>query len=590
LKVDWVIEEVNNTKMLLLKHTRTAALTSWLFVYAFLSTAQDLGQLGVKKGVKVNGGINLNAVGYYVHGIEQRRDPFNWFATGNLNINLFGYAVPLSFSYSNANRSFSQPFNQFTLSPQYKWVKTYIGYNAMTFSSYTLSGHVFLGGGVELTPGRWRVAAMYGRLRKAVPFNPSDTLQNFNAAYKRMGYGVKLGYDHNGDVASISFFTAKDDTTSIPFTLPEVELTPKQNIAVSVTARKRLLKRLFIDVEYAVSALNNDIRSTGEGDSVAVRASSNFVKGLLPENATSRYYDAFNTSIGYQGNWYSVQVKYERVAPEYQTLGAYFFNNDMENVTLVPSVRLLQNRLTLGGNVGIQNNNLDDARASTTRRNVGALNASFVPNEKWNFTSNYSNFTTFTNVRPQQDPFFQNQLDTLNFYQVNQTFGASIMRNLGGKENPQSIMVNGSYQKASDEATYLESDQDSDFLSANASYSYSIVPAHTTLSLSVNFYTNNAAGITTNFWGPTVNVGRSFLEKALKISLALSYNETSGDTIQASPLMNNRLNLSYSPSAKGQSTRNNFSLSINSLRKFEGTEQQPAFTEFTGTVNYNYAF
>ncbi|MFN8688363.1 MAG: hypothetical protein ACK5XL_00010, partial [Cyclobacteriaceae bacterium] len=133
------------------------------------AAAQDIGQIGVKKGVTLNGSLNLSSIGYRVWGIEQRRDPFNWFATGNLNVNLFGYSVPLSFSYSNANTSFSQPFNQFTFTPQYKWVKTYVGYSAMTFSNYTLNGHVFLGGGVELTPGNWRISAMYGRLRKAVP-------------------------------------------------------------------------------------------------------------------------------------------------------------------------------------------------------------------------------------------------------------------------------------------------------------------------------------------------------------------------------------------------------------------------------------
>ena len=40
----------------------------------------------------------------------------------------------------------------------------------MSFSPYTLSGHLFLGGGVELRPqGPWTVSAMAGRLQKAIP-------------------------------------------------------------------------------------------------------------------------------------------------------------------------------------------------------------------------------------------------------------------------------------------------------------------------------------------------------------------------------------------------------------------------------------
>ena len=72
------------------------------------SFAQNLEEIGIKKGVKLNGSINVNTVGYYAAGIPQRRDPFNWFLTGNLNVNLFGYNAPFAFSYSNANKNFSQ--------------------------------------------------------------------------------------------------------------------------------------------------------------------------------------------------------------------------------------------------------------------------------------------------------------------------------------------------------------------------------------------------------------------------------------------------------------------------------------------------
>jgi hypothetical protein len=564
-----------------------------LTALSILAHAQNLEEIGVKKGVKVNGSVNLNAVGYYVHGMEQRRDPFNWFLTGNLNIDLFGYSAPFSFSYSNANKSFSQPFNQFSFAPQYKWVKTYIGYNSMTFSNYTLAGHIFLGGGVELTPGKWRIAAMYGRLRKAVPFDLNDTLQHSNASFKRMGYGLKVGYEDNGDMVSFNVFTAKDDINSIPFVLPESLLTPQQNVAMSLNFRKKFLKRFFVEAEYAVSALNKDTRANdSEADTIELKATNNIIKGLLPENATSRYYDALNASVGYQGNWYSVQVKYERIAPEYQTLGAYYFNNDMRNITIAPNVRLLKNTLNLAGNVGFQENNLDDARESTTERFVGSVNANYLPNERWNFVLSYSNFSSYTNVRPQQDPFFQNTLDTLNFYQVSQTTNAAVIHNLGSTQRPQSIMLNLSYQKANDNASYEGGDQQSDFVSANASYSYSIVPSATTLAISGNVYTTNAAGIKSTYWGPTLSITKAFLDKTLRGSWTTSYNETSGNNIQASPVLNNRLGLTYAPKAKnaGANSPHNLSLGLNVLNRLKDTEQQPAFSEYTGTFNYTYNF
>ena len=556
------------------------------------SNAQNLEEINLDKGLKINGSMNLNTVSYWAHGIEQRRDPFNWFFTGTVNINAFGYNAPFSFSYSNANKSYSQPFNQFSFAPQYKWVRAYIGYNSMSFSNYTLSGHVFLGGGVDLSPGKWSISAMYGRLKKAVSIDEFDTLHYNNVAYKRMGYGLKVGYEDNGNLLSANIFTAKDDVNSVLYTPPESQLSPQQNVAISISGRKKFLNRFFIEAEYAVSAMNKDIRAndTEGSDTTTLKPTNNIIRGLLPENSTSRYYDALNASAGYQGNWYTIQLRYERIAPEYQTLGAYYFNNDMRNITIVPSVRLLKGKMNIAANVGFQQNNLDDTRTSTTKRFVGSTNVSYAPNELWNFAANYSNFSSYTNTRPQIDPYYQNNLDTLNFYQVSETTGLTILRNLGGKENSQSIMFNSSYQKASDQADYEGGSQQSNFLTTNVSYSYSLVPSNTTLALSGNIYKNNAAGIKTVYWGPTLSVTKGFLEKTLRATLTASYNETSGD-VNSSPVLNNRLNFIYTPKGtEGSITKHNFSLGANFLRRLEGTEQQPAYTELTGMFNYSYIF
>jgi len=535
--------------------------------------------------------MNLNTVSYWAHGIEKRRDPFNWFFTGTVNVNAFGYNAPFSFSYSNANKNYSQPFNQFSFAPQYKWVRAYIGYNAMTFSNYTLNGHVFLGGGVDLSPGKWKISAMYGRLKKAVTIDPLDTLHYNNVAYKRMGYGLKVGYDNNGNSISANIFTAKDDVTSVLFIPSESQVTPQQNVAMSISGRKKIFTRFFIEGEYAVSVMNKDIRGNITGSDTTIRKpTNNIIQGLLPENSTSRYYDALNASAGYQGNWYTMQLRYERIAPEYQTLGAYYFNNDMRNITIVPSLRLLKGRLNVAGNVGFQQNNLDKTRSATTKRFVGSTNTSYSPNEFWNFAVNYSNFSSYTNTRPQIDPYYRNNLDTLNFYQVSETTSLSMLRNLGGKQSPQSIMLNVSYQKASNHANSEGGNQQSDFLTTNISYSYSLVPSNTTLAISGNVYKNNAAGVRTIYWGPTLSLTKGFLEKTLRTTLTASYNETSGD-VSSSPVLNNRLNLIYTPKAsEGSSIRHNFSLGANFLRRLEATDQQPAYSELTGMFNYSYTF
>jgi hypothetical protein len=45
-------------------------------------------------------------------------------------------------------------------------------------------------------------------------------------------------------------------------------------------------------------------------------------------------YSAYNGGVNLKLKKGMVGVKYERIDPGYKTLGAYYFNNDLENITL----------------------------------------------------------------------------------------------------------------------------------------------------------------------------------------------------------------------------------------------------------------
>jgi hypothetical protein len=295
--------------------------------------------------------------------------------------------------------------------------------------------------------------------------------------------------------------------------------------------------------------------------------------------------------VGYQGKQYNVQLKYERVAPEYQTLGAYYFNNDLRNITVATNVRLFNNKVTLGTNIGVQENNLDKTRASTTQRTVGSASVQVMPNEKWAIAGAYSNFSSYTNMRSQADPFYRNNLDTLNFYQVSETMNGTVSRKLGAEERPQSVMLAVSYQRSSNKAQNENGSQLSDFKNATLSYNYMFKPQDLTLALAVNTYSNNAAGATTTFFGPTLTAAKLWLNKTLRSGLSSSYNQTSGSATPTSPIWNNQLNFSFTPTPKEEAFgRNSFSLAVNVLRRLQSIGEQPSFTETTATLNYSYSF
>ena len=124
------------------------------------TTHQQLDDFSFKKGMKVNGSLSLTNNFYAGSDSLVNRDPYAFYLNGGLNINLWGISMPFSFSFSNTQKSYTQPFNCFKLDPSYKWVHLLIGTNTMEMSKYTLSDHDFCGVGVELTPEKWNISAM----------------------------------------------------------------------------------------------------------------------------------------------------------------------------------------------------------------------------------------------------------------------------------------------------------------------------------------------------------------------------------------------------------------------------------------------
>lgn len=517
----------------------------YLFISVFLlpliAQTQNLDNLKDQEPVKVSGSVNASGVFYNASGIENRRDPFNWFTTGNLNLDIYGWSIPFNFSFSNQNRSFSQPFNRYGITPQYKWVKAYLGYNGMNFSKYTLAGHVFLGAGVELTPGKWQFSAMYGELNKAVPEDTLAVTSNL-PAFKRMGYGMKAGYHDQAHSLEVIIFKAEDEVGSIPYVPVQNEVLPKENLVVSFLGRKQLFKRVSLNMEYATSALTHDIRSE------EVEASNTLAQTpLFTARASSQFNNAFNTSIAYNGNTYVLQLNYERIDPGFNTLGAYFFNDDLENVTVSGSVRALKNKLTLGANVGTQKNNLEETEVSSTERVIASFNANYIPDQHWNINATYSNFTTFTNVRPRFDPFFQNDLDTLNFYQVNKNGSMSLGYSFGSRENKQSVLFTGSYQESSDESDEINETNTSYFYNGNLAYRYMVSASGLSVSSGLSMYRSELSMAESTTIGPNVSVTKPMWKKALRSTLAASYNMQEYSDNPSSKVLTVRLGLNLTP-------------------------------------------
>src|SRR5258705_13313305 len=115
-----------------------------LILFAEKSLSQQVEKMLQSKPVVLSGNLNVTTIFYNAKGIPSRYLPFNYVISGNPVLSIYGIQVPVSFVIGKQQSSFTQPFNQFGLSPSYKWITVHGGYRNLFFSPYTLAGHTFL--------------------------------------------------------------------------------------------------------------------------------------------------------------------------------------------------------------------------------------------------------------------------------------------------------------------------------------------------------------------------------------------------------------------------------------------------------------
>ena len=546
------------------------------------SQSFNVEQVAKSKLFTVSGGASANAI---LYSGNAAREPFSYFLNGNININVAGlYNLPFSFSYSTQKFGYTKPVAIKTLSihPSYKWITTHIGDVSMTFSPYTLNGHLFTGFGVDLTPpGKFKVSAMYGRLLKSNEYDAN--IPAVIPTFKRYGYGFKTAYAFEKVNLGLIFFKTTDMMNSLSNPVPfELGLTPKENVAVSFETSFKLFKRLQVMTEYANSSITEDISLNGttKGKGIA----SLFLKS----NETTTSQNAIKAQMVYPAGKGTLGLGYERIDPNYRTLGSYYFNNDLENITVNATQQIFNDKVSLALSLGMQKDNLEKQKVSQSKRLVSSVTADYRANQKLNLNFNYSNFQSFTNSRNQFDYINQDPslvyVDTLNFRQVNQNLGLTanyLIKN--DKQLKKSISANFSMQESANQ-------QQGQTVAGGASTFYnsaiSYIQGYPTKDLNFmgsinNTYSQMESG-NSLIIGPTLGVTKLFMDRKVNTSFSTSYNTSFSNGNKQNDIFNLRLTGSYLYLEK-----HNFNLGVISLFGKTTTSKN---NDITATLTYAYSF
>jgi len=553
----------------------------FIIITAFNVLSQDVEQVIKSRPFRLTGGLNTSAT-FYASNSENKRDPFIWIINGNMNLNFYGVVdAPFSFMISKENKTFNQPsYKQFGISPKYKALTVHLGYRAMNFSQFTMSGIQFLGGGIEYAPKNkpFAIKGFYGRFAQAVQYQ-SIASYDPNAivlqpAFERWGYGSMVTIGKKGQFVDFIFFKAIDDKNSINVPDTIDNLKPVENFVLGINTRNKITKDLNFRFEFALSALSTDIRQPEINQETY--SYSNNLGFLFSPRTSSQFNKVFNTGLDYKFRFANVGVSYKRIDPEFKSLGTSFINNDIEEITANLATSFFKNKMSFSGNFGTQKNNLDNAQLTTNKRFITSANLTYLATQKLNFVASLSNFNT--NSTPTQVYL----VDSIKYSQATSNFGLTTNYNFGDTTLQQGITFLTSYQMGNtlNKSGTAVTDISNTFFNTNLMYRLGFIPQKMSVFVSVNYSSFKSEGITTNSVGPTIGLTQQFLQGKLKIGLNSTYLSTTGTN--TSSLINVRAYGNYSVNK-----HHSFKLGVSVLNK---NANNTDVTQFQGNVAYAFVF
>lgn len=422
-----------------------------------------------------------------------------------------------------------------------------------------------------------------GRIYKALAEADSSFVK---PTYYRIGAGLKMGYEGKNIKGGMALFYAKDskNTIPIPRKYENADVRPMENIALAFTGSLPIAKvtGLALESEVSTSVLTHDLLKNDQRDT-----SKNPIAWLLKNrNATTNVYHAVKTALTYtmEKNG-SLSLAYERVDPNYRTLGGLFFTNDFENITINA---VHQGKVNLGFSTGVQRDDIADKKRKSTGRMVIGYNMTFKPTEKIDVSLNYSNFQSYTFIQTGFERINRltalDNLDTLHFTQLSQNASMNLSYNIGQTETKtQTISTNINFmESAQARDPNVPTSNATRFINGLVNYNLNWLPKELTVATAVNYAINEAALKRTITVGPTVSVAKSLFDKRLTTNAVVAYNQSWGGVQKSS---------TTTMSIGAMTVLNKkHNLALNLVHQYRTSAQAKTIVNFTATASYNYSF
>ena len=422
---------------------------------------------------------------------------------------------------------------------------------------------------------------MAGRLAKAEPQSISlNSSYIIPQQYTRVGWGFKFGYwESNNDLIEISLFSAKDDTASLTSQLDtNFIVTPQENLAISLKAKKSLGKYFTFQFDVAKSALTRNAE-----DLVYDKGFALYNSFLFKRRSSTSFDNATDVMLEYRKADVSAGISYRRIDPGYKSLGAYFFNDDLENVTAYSGFSILKKKVNLRLEAGVQRNNLEKEKEASFRRIIGSANITYRLNN-WDFAANLSNFSS--KVDYQLNP----ELDSLNAVIVSQEANVIVRKIIPGNgASFQSFNFIAGIQSVNDNVDNPDQSIESNLYFTNISYSIATRSSWqytATIDFNTNINANSMVPGRLNRYGAGMQLAKGIRNNKYQVGVGMNYYLQKNAFDMTTHLWSNFLRGTWQVT-KLQA----LNIQLNWIRNDRSnTASAEKFSELIGSISYNLRF
>ncbi len=429
------------------------------------------------------------------------------------------------------NPANSLGFSSFT--PRIGWAEFSLGSHSPSYSSLSAGDQQLFGGGFNLKPGNFQVAASYGVAQRAVE---PDTSKNINGTYRRDMYMGRLAFGKtDGALFGVNLVRVKDDQRSLHNTV--VSITPSHPlesdssvIIPADTVRMRaeegyvssadliftIAEGMSFNTEIALSSFTRDISSPEK------EISGNPLSFAQTTRTSTRADIAGSAAFNIKQKIWGLTLSGLYIGAGYVPVGYTFMQSDRLEFKVAPSVRLFENKLSLSGSIGNRINNLSETKGETMTQLIGSVNMNADISDAFNLSAQYSNF----GIRNNQT------LDTLKIENVSQSLSIDPTLTLQQEDMTHTISAGLSIDEYKDYNIVSGAQSSNDTRTALGSYTVSLIKIPLTVNLLGSYMENRITSGNLIIRSIGTTIGYSFFDNKLVPSFSLS---ALGNSSAASP-------------------------------------------------------